>query len=588
MDSIVNIAAQNNIRVLLVDPSPGECQLVGKLLDAVDHIDYQLSCCDELSSALPKMLSNDYDVILLDYLWRGEGCRDLLSEARIQGCTAPILVMTDSLEVDLDREAISLGASDYVIKGDLNSLVLERTIRYAIERKSTELDLSRLAHFDPLTHIPNRILFRDRLEHAIALSKREKKSFALMFLDLDGFKQVNDVHGHEVGDSLIRGCAERLVACLRNSDSVARIGGDEFTLLLEDTDSSSDLAHIAEKIIQIIATPYDLGRVQVSVGCSIGIALYPSAGNTADELMHNADMAMYRAKKEEGGSYTFFTEKMNIESRKRLHLEADLRRSLRKQEFQLQYQPRVDLRSSNISSVEALVRWKHPLRGLLPPSEFLSVAEDCGVIVELGYWVVRRVCLDLILLKQRGLSPAPVAINLSARQFNDPRLVERIGKILHETGVDGRELEFELSETVLMENIEGVELCMLALAHLGISFSLDDFGTSSSSFTALQRLPIGSLMIDHSFIASMTSTDMNTKLVAAMITLGHSLDKVVMAEGVETEQQQELLEYFGCDMVQGFHIKRPMSLAEFHDFLRDTRAERSSDSISESMIFKII
>lgn len=488
----------------------------------------------------------------------------------------------------MDREAISLGASDYVIKGDLDSFLLERTIRYAMERKSTELDLSRLAHFDPLTHIPNRILFRDRLEHAIALSKRERKSFALMFLDLDGFKQVNDVHGHEVGDSLIRGCAERLMGCLRNSDSVARIGGDEFTLLLEDTDSSSDLAHIAEKIIQIIAAPYDLGRVQVSVGCSIGIALYPSAGNNADELMHNADMAMYRAKGEEDSSYTFFTEQMNVESRKRLHLEADLRRSLRKQEFQLQYQPRVDLRNSNISSVEALVRWKHPLRGLLAPSEFLSVAEDSGVIIELGYWVVRRVCLDLILLKQRGLSPAPVAINLSARQFNDPRLVERIGKILHETGVDGRELEFELSETVLMENIEGVELCMLALSHLGISFSLDDFGTSSSSFTALQRLPIGSLMIDRSFIACMTETDMNTKLVSAMITLAHSLDKVVMAEGVETEQQLELLEYFGCDMAQGFHVKRPMSLADYHDFLRSSRAERSGETIAESMSFKIL
>lgn len=565
MDSTVTAT---KINVLLVDPSPGECKLIGNMLADIENVSYRLACCDNIQCALPQMLSGNYDVILLDYYWRGSGCSDLLSDARLQGCEAPILVMTDSLEADVDRKAIGLGASDYLIKGDITSSLLERTIRYAMERKSTEMGLARLAHFDPLTHIPNRILFRDRLEHAIALSQREQKSFALMFLDLDGFKQVNDSYGHEVGDALIRGCAERLVACLRGCDSVARIGGDEFTLLLEDTYQSSDLAHIAEKVIGILSHPFDLGRVQVTVGCSIGIAVYPSAGSSADELMHNADMAMYRAKKESGSYYTFFTDQMNIDARRRLHLESDLRRALRKQQFQLQYQPRVDLRTGQISSVEALVRWKHPLRGELQPSEFLSVAEDSGLIIEMGYWVVRRVCLDLIILKQRGLSPVPVSVNLSARQFNDPRLVERIGKILHETGIDGRELEFELAETDLMPNTEGLELSMLALSHLGISFSLDDFGTSASSFTSLQRLPLGTLMIDRSFVAGMAETDMKTKLVAAMISLGHSLDKVVIAEGVETAEQLELLQHFGCDLVQGYFLHRPFNLDECADLLR--------------------
>ena len=560
-----------DIHVLLVDPSPGECQLIGNLLAGINRDSYHLTCCDRRTSALPQMLSGDYDVILLDYFWRGVGCQDLLESARVQGCGIPILVMTDSLETDVDRRAISLGASDYLIKRDINSLLLERTIRYAMERKTTEVELARLAHFDPLTKIPNRILFRDRLEHAIALSQREHRDFALMFLDLNDFKQVNDQYGHDIGDALLCACAERLVSCLRSSDSVARVGGDEFTLLLEDSHSCGDLAHLADKIIAEISRPYTLRRMQVSISCSIGIAVYPAAGEDAEQLMSSADAAMYQSKKS-GGRYAFFTDAMNIEARQRLQLEADLQGSLQRQEFELVYQPRVDLRSGDVVGVEALLRWQHPSRGQLPPAEFLSVADESGLIVELGYWVVRRVCLDLQKLKQRHISPVPVSINLSARQFGDPRLVERIAQILHETGIDGRELELEFTEADLIENMETYELCMLALSHLGLSFLLDDFGTSSSSFTQLQKLPIGALMVDRHFIAGMDSNS-DTQLVAAMINLGHSLGKVMIAEGVETERQLQLLQEFGCDIAQGYYLNRPLGLSDYGELLLQRRGD---------------
>jgi len=556
------------IKILLIERQQAQYEFISRLLVDVNHVDYQLEWSCDLGTSLERVLSDDFDVILLDYHWGSCTGRDLLTSARAQGCNVPIIVMTDEMEAVVDREAIRLGASDYLIKGRIGCQLLERTIRYAIERKSAESKLAKLAHYDPLTNIPNRILFRDRLDHAVSLAERDGLSFTLMYLDLNGFKLVNDSFGHDAGDELIRLCAERLEKCMRRSDSVARIGGDEFTLLLEHTDHTSGIAHIAEKVLAAISLPYQIGTHSVEVGASIGIAVYPQAGLTVDELQKHADMAMYDAKLVPGNQYRFFTEALNVEARRQLLLESELRRALRRNEFVLFYQPRVDLHSGEVVGLEALLRWSHPERGMIYPEEFIVAAEDTGLIVPLGYWVLHRACEDLQLLRQAGGERLTMAVNLSLRQFKDERLPQRLSEIIQQTGVDSRSLEFEITETAMMENVELVREGMEALASLGCRFALDDFGTGYSSFTHLQRLPISAIKIDKAFVAELIQRQEDAALVAAMVNLGHSLGKEVIAEGVESDFQRLLLKELGCDQVQGFYFCKPLGLSAIIQRLR--------------------
>ncbi|MGD8177287.1 putative bifunctional diguanylate cyclase/phosphodiesterase [Marinimicrobium sp. ARAG 43.8] len=548
------------VKILFIDSEEGEYLLLADLLSQIHHTDYQLVWHNRLDGALPAIFDDDYDLILLDYFWRGDTARDLLTAARTQACTTPIVVMTSEMETEVDREAIRSGAADYLIKGQIDTQLLERTLRYAIERKRTEQHLSHLAHYDSLTDIPNRILFRDRLEHAILLAERDRGQFALMFIDLNGFKQVNDSFGHDTGDTMIRVCAERLQECMRSSDSVARMGGDEFTLLLENTDSAADIAHIAEKIIQRIGAPYHLGGYEMSIGCSIGIATFPDTGRDADTLLKNADTAMYQAKQQEGSSYRFFTEAMNRAVRQQLRMESELRMAMRNQQLSLQYQPRIDLQTGAIVAMEALLRWQHPKRGLLDAKEFINVAEDTDLISEVGYWVVERACRDWRKLQDECQLDLLMAVNLSVRQFRDEQLVHRLAGILKELSIPGHHLEFELTETSLMDNLELVSLCMRPLSHLGLTFSLDQFGSGCCSFLQLQRLPIRSVKIDAQFLSALSHSEEDQRLVRAMINLAHNLDKTVVAESVETQAQRDWLLEAGCDQMQGYHFTAPQPL----------------------------
>lgn len=555
------------LKILLVVEDRLEYHLIQRLLSQIHHTDYELTWVDLLDDALHEVLSEEADVILLDYHWRQGNCMHLLNGARAQGCRTPIIVMTDEMEAEVDRSAISHGASDYLIKGRIDSQLLERTLRYAIERKAAEQRLADLAHYDPLTGIPNRILFREKLEYAVNMARRDETSFTLMYLDLDGFKQVNDSFGHDAGDKLLKICAERLSLCLRNSDSVARIGGDEFTLLLENIVAATDIAHIAQKVIDALAKPVQLGSHQLRIGCSIGIAVFPEGGSDVDSLQKHADLAMYEAKVKRGSHYHFFTEALNLEAHRQLLLESELRAALKGDQFVLHYQPRIDLKSGQMMGLEALLRWQHPERGLIYPDEFMDVAESSGLIVPIGYWVVRTAGQALLQLRELLVQPTAevcegfmMAINLSVRQFNDDKLVERIATLAKEIGFDPEFIEFELTETALMENLDRIELCMRALAHLGCSFSLDDFGTGYSSFMHLQRLPISALKVDRGFVADICRRQDDAKLVSSMVTLAHSLNKTIIAEGVETPEQLQMLQQFGCDQVQGYHYCRPSSL----------------------------
>lgn len=556
------------IKILFIDREHGEYLLIADILTQVRHVEYQLTWCNQLEAALPKILSQDYDVVLLDYYWGGSSARDLLNAARVQACQTPIVVMTDEMETEVDREAIRAGASDYLIKGQIDCELLERTLRYAIERKLTEQHLARLAHYDPLTDIPNRILFRDRLEHAIRLAERDNTFFTLMFIDLNGFKQVNDNFGHDAGDAVIRICAERLSNCMRRSDSVARMGGDEFTLLLQNIENNTDVAHIAQKVIDSISTPSQIGGYEVVVGCSIGIAMYPQAGRDADTLLKNADLAMYKAKQEDGSSYCFFTDAMNQDVRRQLRLESDLRKALKKEQFFLEYQPRIDVNTGRIIALESMLRWDHPERGVLSANEFVAIAEDTGLITAIGYWAIRQACSDLKKLHAVFGEELVMSINLSVRQFKDDRLVQEIATIFSDTGIQAGDIELELTETSFMENIDLVSLCMRPLSFFGINFSLGNFGTGSSSFLHLQRLPITAVKIDSRFMAELQRSRNDRRLVSAMITLARNLGKIVIADGVENTEQKEWLVQSGCDHMQGNYFAEPQRLDDIFLMLR--------------------
>ncbi len=561
----------NNVKILFVDREQGEYLLIAEILSHIRQVNYELVWCDQLDAALPKILSQEFDVVLLDYYWGTESARDLLNAARVQACQTPIVVMTDEMETEVDREAIRAGAADYLIKGQIDHLLLERALRYAIERKQTEQHLTRLAHYDSLTDVPNRILFRDRLEHAVNLAERDHTNFTLMFIDLNGFKQVNDNFGHDAGDAIIRICAERLNACLRRSDSVARMGGDEFTLLLQNIANTTDVAHIAQKVIDSIQQPADINGHEVVVGCSIGIAIYPEAGRDADTLLKHADMAMYKAKQLSGSNYRFFTEMMNQDVRRQLRQEADLRAALRHQQFVLHYSPRIDMSSGKVVALEAQLRWDKPGVGLLNPSEFIATAEETGVITAIGYWVLRQACHDIKLLQDFWDERLMMSIHLSMRQFKDENLVHEVARIFADNDIQPGDIEFEITETVFADNIDLVSLCMRPLSFFGIDFLLDNFGAGNSSLLHLQRLPISTVKIDLGFLQELNRSHTDKRLVSAMITLAHNLGKLVVAEGVETKEQKDWLKDMGCDLMQGQYVAESKSYAEILAWLQEAK-----------------
>ena len=464
---------EQSITILLLEEDESESRLIQSLLSGVRFGQYQLDWCSSYENAYQKLVAeSDYDIVLLDYLgFAGRG-HNLLGLA-VNRRFAPVIVLTEESNRDLDIEVMRKGASDYLVHGRIDAEILERSLRYAIERKKTETKLARLAHYDALTGLPNRILFRDRLEHAIELNNREQTPFALMYVDLDGFKQVNDSLGHKAGDALLQTIAGRLQDCIRRSDSVARIGGDEFTVLLQSISTNSkDIALVAQKIIDEVAKPFTFGNHRFNLGASVGIAVFPIAGSDADSLQQHADMAMYQAKAESGNKYRFYTEQMNIDARNQLLLEADLRRAVRSDEFIVHYQPRIAVETGELVGVEALVRWQHPERGMVSPAEFIPVAEATGLITPIGYSVISQVCRDLNVLRINHFSLRQAAINLSYRQFLDDKLVERVALEMKRYAIQPGQLEFELTETAMMTNLDQVSLCMRALNHLGAYFSL--------------------------------------------------------------------------------------------------------------------
>lgn len=440
------------------------------------------------------------------------------------------------------------------------------------ERKRTERAMRHMAHHDALTDLPNRTLFRDRLTHAMAQADRYQQKLAVMFLDLDRFKAINDTLGHNVGDQLLRQAADRLRKCVRECDTVARLGGDEFTVIVEDVGDRDTAAVVAQKIIDAFSQAFHLGGHEVFVTPSVGITLYPDDGEHLDNLLRNADAAMYRAKEYGRNNYQFYTPEMNVRARERLLLENALRRALLREEFVLHYQPRVDLRSGRVIGAEALLRWRHPELGLVPPREFVPILEETGLIIPVGEWVLREACRQNRAWQDLGLPPVRMAVNLSARQFMQRDLAGLVDLVLAETGLDAAYLELEITEQVLLEHTAGNAATLERLRALGVHIAIDDFGTGYSSLSYLKRLPIHTLKIDQSFVRDITLDSDGAAIVSAIIAMACNLRLNVLAEGVETEAQLSFLRAQGCNEIQGYSFSYPLTAQEFERLLRDGRS----------------
>ena len=425
-----------------------------------------------------------------------------------------------------------------------------------IERGKVQLE--HLAHHDVLTDLPNRMLMRDRLTQAIEGAHRQGNRLALMFMDMDRFKHVNDSLGHTVGDHLLQSAAHRLVGCVRQSDTVSRQGGDEFVVLLPSIEHAQDAEHSAQKLLAAFTRPHEVDGHVLHVSLSIGISIYPDDGQDAQTLIKSADTAMYYAKESGRNTYKFFELEMNARAVQRHIVEASLRRAMDEQEFVLYYQPKVNLASGAIVGVEALIRWQHPTRGLLLPDEFVPIAEDCGLILPIGRWVLREACRQAQSWQLDGLVPITVAVNTSALEFRAKDFLKNLSATLATTGLASRYLELELTESVLMRGAEATDTLLNALAQMGVRLAIDDFGTGYSSLSYLRRFPIQTLKIDQSFVQQMCANPDDATIVSAVIAMGKSLNQCVIAEGIETSEQYGFLRAQNCDEGQGYFFGRPM------------------------------
>ncbi|NHZ84114.1 EAL domain-containing protein [Massilia sp. CCM 8695] len=427
--------------------------------------------------------------------------------------------------------------------------------------------MTHLAQHDCLTDLPNRALLSDRITQAIEMAGRHQTLLAVLFLDLDRFKHVNDSLGHVVGDHLLLSVARRLTMCVRAADTVSRSGGDEFVILLSEVTHASDVGRTAEKIIAALTSPHSINGHELRITVSVGISIYPRDGADGETLIKNADLAMYRAKDYGRNNFQLYGPDMSTRSVERLDLESGLRGAIERQEFTLHYQSRVDIANGAVIGCEALIRWQHPERDLIPPLKFIGIAEECGLIVQIGHWVLSEVCRQIRSWEDAGLQPVPVSLNISALEFRNRRFLDSVRTVLSHTGVDPHYLEFELTESVLMENAESSSLLLKELKKLGIQVAIDDFGTGYSSLSYLSYFSVDVLKIDQSFVRDMEANPDNATIISAIIGMCEGLKCRVIAEGVETQEQRGLLLARRCREAQGYLFSRPIVAAEFARFL---------------------
>lgn len=703
---------KNTLRILLIEDDEDDYILTSELLEEVKGTEYEIVWVSKYQDALMTILENHYDVCLVDYrLGEGTGI-ELLREAAARGCRTPMILLTGQGDQEIDVEAAESGAADYLIKGQVEAQLLERTIRYALahskmvetlresenrfrsviesandaiiltnqqgkicewnksaqaifgyakeeilgrsfsalfptayycqiiknnesdpllasgmlrpggktveingvkkngsefpleislsswetgggvfysgiirdvtERKSLENQLVHQALHDPLTKLANRVLFRNRVEHALKGLERHRTQIAVLFLDLDNFKAINDTLGHVTGDELLVSVAERLCACLRANDTPARLGGDEFAVLIEDATHTDGAVLVAERIKSVLRAPFLINGKNVFVGTSIGIVTAETGNESPEELLRNADTAMYMAKSRGKGCYVVFENAMHESLVKRMKLEAELHSAVENNEFVLHYQPIIDLQSEKIIGMEALVRWAHPQHGLIPPMEFIPVAEATNLIIPLGKWILEEACSQMHRwqIQYDPESRLSITINISSRQFQQNALVETVVEALSKSGLPAQNLILEITENTMMENSETIRRKLHELKNLGIKLAIDDFGTGYSSLSYLQGFPVDILKIDKSFVDNIIHSREGTAMAQAIITMGNTLQLKTIAEGIESSEQTAKLQKLGCELGQGYHFAKPLNKDDMNSFLSKADLNESKTQMS--------
>jgi diguanylate cyclase len=545
-------------QILVVEDNPGDALLVELAISDSFHGLYQVTIVPTIADALRFLQTRTVAMVLTDLNLPDERELDTVRRLNKASPESPIIVLSGSQDEELAFETIRCGAQDFIDKTDLSPDGLRRAIRFAVERQRASKRLAHLAHHDQLTGLANRIMFRERLDHAVAMARRTGSQFAVMFLDLDKFKPINDTYGHGTGDALLQEIACRLTTAVRACDTVARLGGDEFALLLENVQGQHQVSHVVERIQRALSQPIQLGPYEVSASASIGIAFCPNGTDGADELLKSADAAMYTAKQTSGTSCEFYVPKAYAGNTPRLQLQNDLRLALGRNEFLLHYQPQRDLRTDRIVAVEALLRWRRADGATIWPLDFMPVLEDSGLIVPVGRWVLQSACRQIHEMQLHGID-ARVAVNMSAAQFESDDLIESIQSALEAEQVAPSLLELEITESLLMRDTARVNKTLAELKVLGLRLAIDDFGTGYSSLAYLDRFHVDALKIDQSFTQQVNTGTTGASVASAIVDLGHQLGLEVVAEGVERAEQLAFLRECGCDLAQGYLIGRPMS-----------------------------
>jgi len=560
------------IKILLVEDDLFYEDYLSEIFAEETEISYELNHVVRIKDCVEHLEQDNFDVILIDLNLPDCTGLDTIYEVESQASNTPIIVLTEQDDNELASQALQSGAQDYLVKGQIDRSTLERSIRYAIERNRLleQLEESKrlqrhLAYHDALTILPNRHLLHDRLQQALAQSKRSGKLAALLFLDLDGFKRINDTLGHGIGDLLLKSVAKRLKTTVRQVDTVARLGGDEFTIVLLEINHAQDAKDVAQKILKVISQPYKIEEHELFVTASVGISIYPDDGSDIESLIRKADIAMYRAKGQGKNNYQVYNLSMDAKFFERLTLENSLRKAVENEELVAYYQPQVDLRTGEITGVEALVRWQHQKFGLVPPDKFIPLAEETGVILEIDEWMMKTACRQIKNWEREGIANIRVAVNLSTRQFRQKNLTEKVAQILNDSAVQPKNL---CLENEVMHNIETTVEILQALKKMGVLLSLDDFGTGYSSLSYLKRFPIDVLKIDRTFVNGIPSDRDDTAISTAIVVLAHSMELKVIAEGVEESEQIAFLQSLQCDEIQGFYFSRPLNAETVTDLLK--------------------
>ena len=574
-------------RLLIIDDEEQIRMLLMDLLGAV----YDCCTAGSAEEALSALSEDTFDLVISDIDMGRMSGLELVPRVHSLSPDTVVVMISGNQDIEFAIQALRVGAFDYISKPiDLRHVEasVERALRHSellkekrrykeqleelLQKRTAQVDW--LAYYDTVTQLPNRALFEDRLTQACSIARSTAQSLGVLFISLDQFKKVNDSLGHAPGDSLLREFAERLKSCISQSDTVARFGNDEFALLLTQIDGTNDVIETIGSLSQVLQFSFDLPGHEVSATASAGVSMFPIDGEDCHTLLKNAGAALYKAKKSGGANYQFYTADMHELATRRLALETSLRRAIQNEEFLIHYQPRVSVDSLAITGVEALVRWQHPQFGLVSPSEFIPLAEDTGLIVPIGEWVLRQACEQNRRWQDEGFAPVQVAVNISGRQFHDRDLSQTVIRILNESGLAPNHLELELTESSIIQNAEFAATVLTRWRNMGVNISIDDFGTGVSSLASLKRLPIGALKIDQSFVRDATTDPDDAAIVMAIITLAHNLRLRVVAEGVETEEQLRFLQLLRCDEIQGYFFSKPLpaeKLVALFDSARTTK-----------------